>query len=162
MSTKNTKIVAVIGGGECDTKIAKLAYEVGKNLAEKGYTLVCGGLGGVMEFASKGAFENGGTTIGILPSEDTKTANPYIKIPIATGMGIGRNIVIIRTAQVVVAIDGKFGTLSEIAFALQLGKPIFSLQSWEIDPKVKQVKDVQELMKELGKLKDNDKFQQYF
>lgn len=162
MSTKNTKIVAVIGGGECDAKLAKLAYEVGKNLAEKGYTLVCGGLGGVMEFASKGAFENGGTTIGILPSEDTKTANPYIKIPIATGMGIGRNIVIIRTAQVVVAIDGKFGTLSEIAFALQLGKPIFSLQSWEIDPKVKQVKDVQELMKELGKLKDNDKFQQYF
>ncbi|KAA3601592.1 MAG: TIGR00725 family protein [Calditrichaeota bacterium] len=156
------KIVAVIGGGECSKETEKLAYEVGKRLAEFNFTLVCGGLGGVMEFASKGAFENGGTTIGILPSEDVKTANPYIKIPIATGMGIGRNIVIIRTAQIVVAIDGKFGTLSEIAFALQLGKPVFSLGSWEIDPKIKQVEDVDELMNEIGKLGSGNSFQQFF
>lgn len=89
-----------------------------------------------MEAACRGAAEAGGTTIGILPGGDCLEANPYVTVPVATGMGVGRNIVIIRTARALIAIDGKYGTLSEIAYALQLHKPVFSLNSWNDIPGV--------------------------
>ncbi|GBD99245.1 putative lysine decarboxylase [bacterium BMS3Abin07] len=108
------------------------AEEVGKQIAEKGAVLVCGGLSGVMEYASRGAKSAGGITIGILPYDKTGRENPYIEIPIATGLGIGRNVIIARTADAFVAVNGEYGTLSEIAFALHLGKPVVGINTWDI------------------------------
>ncbi len=113
-----------------------MAYEVGRLIARAGAILVCGGRGGVMEAACQGAIEEKGLTIGILPSADVKEANPYVRIPIATGMGMGRNVIIAQTAQAFIAVDGQYGTLSEIAFALQLGKPVICLQPWLTIPGV--------------------------
>ena len=124
------KVIAVIGGGECSESDYAAAETVGRLISENDGIVICGGLSGVMEAACKGAYRDGGLTIGVLPSSNIEDANPYVKIPVATGMGIGRNIIIIRTAQAVIAVDGKYGTLSEIAYALQLGKPVFGLNSW--------------------------------
>jgi len=127
------KIIGVIGGSAGDEKVRKTAYEVGRLIAEAGAMLVCGGLSGVMEAACKGARESGGTTIGILKGQMVDDANPYVDIPIATGLGHGRNLVIINTAGALVAISGRYGTLSEIAFAIQSGKPVFGLGTWDIE-----------------------------
>ena len=128
------KIIAVIGGSQCTPEAYSQGVEVGRMLAENGISVICGGLFGIMEAACKGAYEAGGITIGILPGSDLEEANEYVTIPIATGMGIGRNIVIIRSASACIAIDGKYGTLSEIAYALQLQKPVITLNSWEQVP----------------------------
>lgn len=116
-----------------DQTAFETAYEVGKLMAKAGAILVCGGLTGVMEAACKGAKEAGGTTIGILPGLHIDDANPYVEIPIATGLGHGRNLTIINTAQAIIAISGRYGTLSEIGFALQSGKPVYGLGTWDID-----------------------------
>jgi uncharacterized protein (TIGR00725 family) len=147
-------LIAVVGAGVCDEKIYKLAETAGRALAKAGFTIICGGLGGVMEAACKGAVFAGGETIGILPGDDPKQANPYVQIPVATGMGIGRNIIIIRSASVVLAIDGKYGTLSEIAFALQLGKPVVGLETWAISENIRQCKNVEDAVNEIIKLVD--------
>ena len=125
-------LIAVIGGRKADKALKKEAEAVGRLIAEKGGILVCGGMHGIMEAASKGAKQAGGLTVGILPQEHKRDANPYIDIPIATGLGIGRNVVIARTADAVIAIGGEYGTLSEIAFGLQLGKPVVGIKSWDI------------------------------
>ena len=133
-------IIGVIGGASVDARAREQAFEVGKRIAQSGATLVCGGLGGVMEAACQGARTEGGLTIGILPGSETTAANPYVAVPVATGMGIARNAVIVRTADVVIAVDGSYGTLSEIAMALNLGKTVVQLGSWslpeagEVDP----------------------------
>lgn len=137
--------IAVIGGHSCPPDIAKIAEEMGREIARMGATLICGGLGGVMEAACKGAKSCGGKTIGILPGHDKKEANPFVDIPIATGLGYMRNNLVVKNAEIVIAIDGKEGTLSEIAFALQMEKPILGINTWDI-PGVIQVKDVQEAM----------------
>jgi len=129
----NKKIIGVIGGSVGDEKVRKTAYEVGRLIAESGSMLVCGGLSGVMEAACKGAREAGGTTIGILKGQSISDANPYVDIPVATGLGHGRNLVIINTACALIAISGRYGTLSEIAFAIQSGKPVFGLGTWDIE-----------------------------
>jgi len=126
------KTIAVIGGGPCTKKEAKLAEEVGRELAKRGAVLVCGGLGGVMEAACRGASSEGGTTIGILPGDDSRTANPHVQIPIATGMGYARNIAVVRSAGAVIAVGGSYGTLSEISYALQGGTPVIGLGTWTI------------------------------
>jgi len=126
------KTIAVIGGGQCTKKEAKLAEEVGRELAKRGAVLVCGGLGGVMEAACRGASSEGGTTIGILPGDDSRTANPHVQIPIATGMGYARNIAVVRSAGAVIAVGGSYGTLSEISYALQGGTPVIGLGTWTI------------------------------
>ncbi|GAB4364860.1 MAG: TIGR00725 family protein [Calditrichia bacterium] len=123
-------LIGVIGGNTCSEEEYALAEEVGRFISRAGAYLICGGMSGIMEAACKGAAEAGGVTIGILPTEDVSAANPYVKIPIATGMGIGRNIIIVRTASSLIAINGKYGTLSEIAFALQLSKPVVALSPW--------------------------------
>ncbi len=110
----------------------KEAEEAGRLIAQKGANLVCGGLGGVMEAASRGAKSEGGLTVGILPHNDSKEANQFIDIPIATGLGIGRNIIIARSADALIAIGGEYGTLSEIAFALQMNKPVVGIKTWDI------------------------------
>jgi uncharacterized protein (TIGR00725 family) len=124
--------IGVIGGGEASAQITTLAEEVGREIARRGAVLVCGGLGGVMEAACRGAAGGGGLTVGILPGEDRRAANPYIRIPVATGMGRARNVAVVRSCQAVIAVDGSYGTLSEIGHALQAGVPIIGLSTWSL------------------------------
>jgi uncharacterized protein (TIGR00725 family) len=125
-------IVAVIGTADISSREYEAALEVGGLIAQKGWTLVSGGLTGVMEAASRGAHEAGGAVVGILPSGSTESANKYVTIPIATNMGHARNVVIAHTADMLIAVGGGLGTLSEIAISRKLGKPVFSLGSWKI------------------------------
>ena len=125
-------LVAVIGGSAPTAEEAAAAEAVGRALAAGGAILVCGGRGGVMEAACRGAKSAGGLTIGILPGTDRGEANPYVDIPIVTGIGWARNAIITRTAQAVVAVGGSYGTLSEIAFALGFGVPVVGLGTWEV------------------------------
>jgi hypothetical protein len=126
------KMIAVIGGRRTEKDLLKEAESIGRLIALRGATLVCGGLGGVMEAASRGAKSAGGITVGILPQNDARDANRFVDIPIATGLGIGRNVVIARTADALIAVGGAYGTLSEIAFALQMGKPVAGIKTWDI------------------------------
>lgn len=126
------KFVAVIGGGQPTAKEARLAEEVGRELARQGTVLVCGGLGGVMEAACRGAAAEGGTTVGILPGDKRDQANPYVQIPIATGIGYARNATVVKSAQAVIAVGGSYGTLTEIGYALQTGIPVVGLNTWVI------------------------------
>jgi uncharacterized protein (TIGR00725 family) len=125
-------LIAVIGAGEADAEALKTAEQVGRLVAEKGAILVCGGLSGVMEAAARGAKSGGGITVGVLPQSSAEYANPYIDIPVATGFGEGRNVVIVHMADVLIAISGEYGTLSEIAFALKTGKKVVGIFSWDI------------------------------
>jgi hypothetical protein len=126
------KFIAVIGGGQCSKEEARLAEEVGRELARRGAILVCGGLGGVMEAACRGASLEGGTTIGILPGDDIQAANPHVQIPIVTSLGYARNIAVVKSARAVIAIGGSYGTLSEISHALQSGIPVIGLNTWSL------------------------------
>ena len=132
MSEKRKIIIAVIGGSEPSPEEARLAEEVGRELGKQGATLVCGGLGGVMEAACRGASSEGGVTIGILPGDRPEAANPYVQIPIVTGTGYARNIAVVKSAQAVIAIGGSYGTLSEISHALQSGIPVIGLNTWSL------------------------------
>ena len=132
MVTENKRFIAVIGGNQCSSQETKLAETVGRELARRGAILVCGGLGGVMEAACKGASSEGGLTIGILPGENPQAANPYVQIPIATGIGYARNLAVVKSAQAVIAIGGNYGTLSEIAHALQSDIPVIGLNTWSL------------------------------
>lgn len=154
MKNELKPVIAVIGAGVCDNDIYKMAEDAGKRLAEKGFTVICGGLGGVMEAVCKGAKSAGGNTIGILPGNDVKEANAYVDFPVATGMGIGRNIVIVRTAAAVLAINGKYGTLSEIAFALQLNKPVVGLRTWDVSGDIIKAANIEQAVNEITKLVD--------
>ncbi len=128
----NKRFIAVIGGERPSPREAQLAEEVGRELARQGAILVCGGLGGVMEAACKGAQSEGGVTIGILPGESRQAANPYVQIPIVTGIGYARNVAVVKSAQAVIAIGGSYGTLSEIGHALQNGIPVIGLNTWSL------------------------------
>jgi uncharacterized protein (TIGR00725 family) len=132
MPQKRDKLIAVIGGGEPSSEEARLAEEVGRELARRGAILICGGLGGVMEAACRGATAEGGLTVGILPGDTSDTANPHVSIPIVTGIGYARNMAVVKSAGAVIAIGGSYGTLSEIAYALQSGIPIIGLNTWSI------------------------------
>ena len=126
----NKTHIGAIGAGECSTEIYGIAYEVGCLVGQNEWVLVCGGLGGVMEGAAKGCFENGGITVGILPSTEKRSANPFVTLAIPTGMGEARNVLVVRASDVVVAIAGGYGTLSEIGLALKIGKPVIGLKTW--------------------------------
>jgi uncharacterized protein (TIGR00725 family) len=129
---KQKKIIGVIGQGrDCSPELLQEAEEVGYLIAQQDAVLICGGLGGVMEAACRGAKQAHGLTIGVLPSFASADANPFVDIPIVTGMGEARNLIIVRTAEVLIAVGGKYGTLSEIAFALALGKPVVGLHTWD-------------------------------
>ena len=123
--------VAVAGTGDADAAAARLAEEVGRGLGEAGAVLVCGGLGGVMEAACRGARDAGGTTIGLLPGADRAAANAHVEIAVATGLGELRNGLIVRACDALIAIGGGWGTLSEIALALKFGRPVVGLDTWE-------------------------------
>ena len=133
----STRLIGVIGAGVCDDSVYTLAHDVGYNIALSGAILVCGGLGGVMEAAAKGAKAAGGMTVGILPTETKDEANPYIDIPLATGLGHARNAIITRSCDVFIAIDGSYGTLSEIGLAKTMGKEVVGIKSWDIEGIIK-------------------------
>ena len=124
--------VAVIGAGSAGPYDLDVAEELGRELARRGAVVVCGGLGGVMEAVCRGAQQAGGRTIGILPGDDRGQANPFVDVAVATGLGEARNLLVIRSADVVVAVGGEFGTLSEIGFALRLGRPVVGIATWEL------------------------------
>jgi len=125
-------VIGVIGGQRPPPKATEDAEAVGRLVAQAGAVLVCGGLGGVMEAACRGAKSAGGLTIGILPGGDRIEANPFVDVAVVTGMGTARNVIVVRTADALVAVDGSFGTLSEIAHALDQGKRVVSLSSWDL------------------------------
>ena len=125
--------IAVVGGSDSSAETLQEAERVGARLAEAGVTLVTGGLGGVMEAACRGAREKGGITLGILPGRSRRAANPYVTCAVATGLGDFRNYLVVAAADAVIALSGKFGTLSEIAMALTLEKPVIGLGTWEIE-----------------------------
>jgi uncharacterized protein (TIGR00725 family) len=122
----------VIGAGAEDAALAALAEEVGSLIAQAGARLVCGGLGGVMEAAARGAAAAGGEVIGILPTADPGDANPHVTHPVATGIGQARNLAVVASGDAVIAVGGAWGTLSEIAFARRLGRPVIGLRTWEL------------------------------
>jgi uncharacterized protein (TIGR00725 family) len=125
-------IVSVIGAGETDADIYRLAEELGVELGRRSIVVVCGGLSGVMEAVCKGARKYGGLTIGILPHNIRKEANPYVDIAIPTGLGIARNVIVVKAGEAVIALDGKYGTFSEIAIALAENIPVISLAKWTL------------------------------
>ncbi|MGC9333021.1 MAG: TIGR00725 family protein [Anaerolineae bacterium] len=124
--------VAVIGSATADAEITALAEEVGREIARHGAILVCGGRGGVMEAACRGARSADGTTVGILPGTDRREANAYVDIPVVTGMGEARNAIVVRSADAVIAVSGGYGTLSELGLALKMGRPVVGLRTWEL------------------------------
>ena len=124
--------VGVIGAGSADPATVSTAEEVGRLLARHGALVVCGGLGGVMEAACRGAKSAGGTTIGLLPGLDRREANAWVDVAIPTGLGEARNALVVRAADVLIAIGGEYGTLSEIALALKTGKPVVGIDTWEL------------------------------
>ena len=124
--------ISVIGASEGADRILADAEAVGRGIAEAGAVLVCGGRTGVMEAASKGAADAGGTVIGVLPTLSTEDANPYVTHPVATGTGHARNLAVVASGEAVIAIGGEWGTLSEIAFARRLGRPVVAIQSWTL------------------------------
>ena len=125
--------IAVCGAGECDAATYERARHVGRLLGAAGAVLLCGGLGGVMEAACRGAQEAGGLTVGLLPGSEAGAANPYVDLPIATGLGPARNVVLVLAAEAVIAIAGEAGTLSEIALALKAGRPVVGLGTWRLE-----------------------------
>ncbi len=139
--------IAVIGAGHCTHKLHDLAVEVGREIARANAVLVCGGLDGVMKGAAEGARSENGISIGVLPGTDREAANEFIDYAVCTGFGEARNMVIIRTADAVIALPGMFGTLSELAFALKMKKPVVSIGSWEVDEKIMKAQDAKEAVK---------------
>jgi len=128
------KQIGVIGAGTCGSEIEDIAEAVGREVAKRGGILICGGLGGVMEAAAYGAKQEGGITVGILPGALRKEANPWIDIAVLSGMGQARNALIAQSSDALIAVNGEYGTLSEIALGLKMGKPVIVLESkWKID-----------------------------
>jgi hypothetical protein len=125
--------VGVIGGSRAEHESLEAAFRVGQLIAEKGAILVCGGLSGVMEAASRGAKQAGGLTIGILPGSSPQDANPYVDIAVATGLGYSRNSLVAMNSDVLIAVAGEYGTLTEIAYGRIYGKKIIGLGTWDIE-----------------------------
>jgi uncharacterized protein (TIGR00725 family) len=135
--TTNKMNVAVIGGYKCSKRHYKLAQRLGELIANEDWILICGGRTGVMEAACRGAKNIGGLTVGILPSYDGKDANAYLDVKIPTGLGYARNVLVVRAADIVIAVDGHYGTLSEIAFAFNENKPVLGIDTWNIKGVIK-------------------------
>jgi uncharacterized protein (TIGR00725 family) len=124
--------VAVVGSGVATDELYEKAREVGRLIAERGATVVCGGLSGVMEAAARGATEAGGMAIGILPDEDRRRQNGYLTYSVATGVGQARNLAVVCSGDVVIAVGGEYGTLSEIGLARKAGRPVVVLEGWDL------------------------------
>ena len=125
-------LISVIGASEPSPRVEALAEKVGAELARRGMTVVCGGLGGVMAAACRGAKSEGGATVGILPGDSPADANPWVDIPICTGLAYARNVIVVKSGRAVIAVGGAYGTLSEIGHALGEGIPVVALETWEL------------------------------
>jgi uncharacterized protein (TIGR00725 family) len=147
--------IGVIGASQCGKALAETAYQTGKLIAKSGGILVCGGMGGVMEAACRGASEAGGLTVGILPGSSARDANRFVDVPIVTGMGYTRNSLVVLSAQAVIAIGGRYGTLSEIAYAIQYKIPLIGLNTWKIGTAIRHLKTPEEAVKLAFKLASN-------
>jgi uncharacterized protein (TIGR00725 family) len=145
------KVVTVIGGHSCTKEVEQIAQDLGKNLAKVGDILVCGGLSGIMEAVCSGFKGGGGLTIGIIPTYNKNDANEFVDIVIPTGLGLARNVLVVKSADVVVALPGEAGTLSEVAYCLQFGIPVISLNSWDIKGVIK-VKTVEEAVSKVKEI----------
>ncbi len=145
--------ISVIGGSSISSKIEALAESVGKMIADLGCVLVCGGLGGAMEAAAKGAKKAGGLTIGILPGKDKRDANSFIDISLPTSIGYARNTIVSCSADIIIALPGSFGTNSEICYGLVYGRPVINLGDWKVDGMidVKNVAEAEERIKKIIK-----------
>ncbi len=141
--------VGVIGSSRCDQRLYEMAMKVGELLAERGCVVVNGGLGGVMEASAKGAKMKGGLTVGILPGDSKEEANPYIDIKIVTNMGHARNVIIAHTCDAIIAIGGEYGTISEMAIALKIGKKVVAIEPLVVLPGVKVVDIPEEAVEEV-------------
>ena len=137
-------MIGVIGAAEANAQESEIAEVVGKEIAKRNVALVCGGLGGVMEAACRGAKSEGGLTIGIIPGFSASDANPNVDIPIVTGMSHARNVIVVRSSCAVIAIGGSYGTLIEIALALKLETPVIGINTWEVSSNIKKVTDPKE------------------
>jgi hypothetical protein len=145
------KVVSVIGGQSCNKEVEQIAQNLGKKLAKVVDILISGGLSGTMKAVCSGFKAGGGITIGIIPSYDKKDANHYVDIVIPTGLGLARNVLVVKSADVVIALPGEAGTLSEIAYCLQFGIPVISVDSWDM-PGVIKVKTVAQAIKKVKEL----------
>ncbi len=125
-------LISVIGGNRAEPEMLRAAEKLGGELAKRGLTVICGGLGGVMEAVCRGAKKAGGMTVGVLPGNRASSANPYVDIPIVTGIGLARNAIVSLSGEVVIAVDGKYGTLTEIGYALIAGKKVIGIGTWDI------------------------------
>ena len=125
-------LISLVGSGVASKGETDAAYEVGRLLAIRGFGIVCGGLGGVMEAACRGASEAGGLTVGILPGFDPAEVNPFVAVALPSGLGEARNIMVVRAGIAVIAVGGEYGTLSEIGFAMKTGKRVVGLETWEL------------------------------
>ena len=123
--------VGIIGSRDCNKELAEIAYQTGRFIALEKWILVCGGMGGIMEYACRGASENNGISLGILPVNSRKDGNPYLTYSIVTGLGEARNSIVVKSCDAVIAVSGSYGTLSEIAFANLYSIPVVSIRSWE-------------------------------
>ncbi len=149
MKNRGNFQIAVIGSSDPDPKFIALAAEVGRTVAARGAVLICGGLGGIMEAAARGAKERGGLTIGILPDYNKASANPFIDVVVPTGLGHARNILVVASGDLIVALPGSHGTRSEISIGLKLVKPVIGIRAWGDIFGVRQVNSIRELQKEL-------------
>ncbi len=140
--------IGVIGAGICPPEIADIARHVGELIAGRGGILYCGGLGGVMEAAARGASEAGGLTVGILPGSKASDANSFITVPVVTGMGHARNVILVRSSEAIIALPGSHGTLSEIAIALKMWKPVVGIGAWGDLPGVHGAKDPEDAVEQ--------------
>lgn len=139
--------IGVIGAGQCSLDIERLAEEVGREIAKEKALLICGGLGGVMEASARGAKKEGGVTVGILPGFSFEDANPFIDIPIVTGLSHARNILVVRSSQAIIAVEGGYGTLSEIGIALKLKIPVVGLRTWDVSKQIVTVETPKDAVK---------------
>ena len=157
MARKQKITISVIGGSSIGTRTEDLAEKVGAMIAELGCVLVCGGLGGAMESAAKGAKKAGGMTIGILPGKEKDDANPYIDISLPTSIGYARNTIVACSADIVVALPGSYGTNSEICYALVYGRPVIDLGNWNINGMIdtKNLEEAEDKIKRLVKRLQN-------
>ncbi len=144
--------ISVIGAGECCPTIYNEALALGRLLAKEGHLVICGGRGGVMEAVAQGVAMVGGVTIGILPGRDIKEANKYITYPIANGLGEMRNFLVVLNGDIVVAVSGKYGTLSEIALAKKIDRPVIVMGRWQSIEGVIPVKTPKDVIKTINKL----------
>lgn len=149
MKSKGKLQVAVVGSSEENSQWIALAAEVGKTIAHVGAVLVCGGLAGTMQAAARGAKKRGGLTVGIVPSYEKASANPYIDVIIPSGLGHARNVLVVASGDMVVALPGSHGTRSEISIALKLGKPVFGVKAWGEIAGVEQLNNIADLHRKL-------------